>query len=259
MAPVVALISVLLFGLCAGQITNPNVDTLHCCPQSWTRLGSLFPLPRDCDDIRLQGGGINGPFTIYTQDVNSCDPVQVYCQHDNNGGGWTVIQSRRFGNVNFIRGWEEYKYGFGTLRGDFWLGLENIHKITHQGRYELWVELEDFRGERREAMYTFFRVGSEETNYTMSLGRYHGGNAGDAMALHRGQPFSTFDRDNDAWTGNCAEQYSGAWWYRTCHHANLNGLYLRGRNNQYGKGIIWVQWRGFNYSLKFAQMKIRPM
>lgn len=35
--------------------------------------------------------------------------------------------------------------------------------------------------------------------------------------------FSTFDVDNDNYTGNCAATYPGGWWFNRCHSAYLNG------------------------------------
>lgn len=44
-----------------------------------------------------------------------------------------VIQNRFDGSVNFLRGWTDYKHGFGNMATEFWLGLEKIHMITNQG------------------------------------------------------------------------------------------------------------------------------
>ena len=85
------------------------------------------------------------------------------------------------------------------------------------------------------------------------------GNAGDSLSYHRGCPFSTNDRDNDFWYSNCAARFKGAWWYRSCYTSNLNGLYYRGRHSSYADGVNWFHWKGHHYSVKRAEMKIKPV
>ncbi|CAH3149320.1 unnamed protein product [Porites evermanni] len=90
------------------------------------------------------------------------------------------------------------------------------------------------------------------------LGAYTG-TAGDSLGLHRGMAFSTKDRDSDSYKGNCAQEFKGAWWYVTCHVSNLNGLYLYGNHSSYANGVNWSTWRGYHYSVKRAEMKIKPV
>ena len=78
------------------------------------------------------------------------------------------------------------------------------------------------------------------------------------MAYHKGCKFSTTDQDNDNSGANCAQKFSGAWWYNACHGSNLNGAYLNGKRQTFGHGIQWAAWKTFYYTLKFTEMKIRP-
>ena len=38
------------------------------------------------------------------------------------------------------------KEGFGNLNGEFWLGLDKIHRLTVSGGYKLRIDLEDIHG-----------------------------------------------------------------------------------------------------------------
>lgn len=82
---------------------------------------------------------------------------------------------------------------------------------------------------------------------------------GDSLLKHSGMRFTTKDRDSDHSENNCAAFYRGAWWYRNCHTSNLNGQYLRGPHASYADGVEWSSWTGWQYSLKFSEMKIRPL
>ena len=58
-----------------------------------------------------------------------------------NGGGWTVIQRRIDGQVDFQRTWEEYKNGFGDINGEYWLANEFIHQMT-SGKSNVLIKIE---------------------------------------------------------------------------------------------------------------------
>ena len=54
------------------------------------------------------------------------------------------------------------------------LGNTNIHRITSQGYYDLKIDLEDFEGNTRYALYKNFSVSSEDDFFTLSIGTYSG-------------------------------------------------------------------------------------
>uniref|UniRef100_A0A8C9W6P2 Tenascin R (restrictin, janusin) n=1 Tax=Scleropages formosus TaxID=113540 RepID=A0A8C9W6P2_SCLFO len=212
----------------------------------------LFPTPQNCAQHLLNGESLSGVYTIY---VNR-DPsqgVQVYCDMVTDGGGWIVFQRRQNGLTDFSRKWSDYRTGFGNLEDEFWLGLDNIQKITSQGRYELRIDMRDGQ-ETVYANYDKFSIGDARNLYKLRIGEYNG-TAGDSLSYHQGRPFSTKDRDNDIAVTNCALSYKGAWWYKNCHRANLNGKYGESRHSQ---GINWYHWKGHEFSIPFVEMKMRP-
>ncbi|KAG8534596.1 hypothetical protein GDO81_019049, partial [Engystomops pustulosus] len=105
-----------------------------------------------------------------------------------------------------------------------------LHQITSSGSYELRVDLRAGE-ETAYAFYDDFRVEAEKEQFRLRLGQYRG-TAGDSMSYHNNMMFSTRDRDTQRRILPCAMSYRGAWWYRNCHYANLNGLYNNNKDHQ---------------------------
>ncbi|XP_054690086.1 tenascin-R isoform X1 [Grus americana] len=219
---------------------------------TFTTGGRVFANPQDCAQHLMNGDTLSG---IYTISINGdlSQRVQVYCDMTTDGGGWIVFQRRQNGLTDFFRKWADYRVGFGNLEDEFWLGLDNIHKITSQGRYELRIDMRDGQ-EAAYAYYDKFSIGDSRSLYKLRIGDYNG-TSGDSLTYHQGRPFSTKDRDNDVAVTNCAMSYKGAWWYKNCHRTNLNGKYGESRHSQ---GINWYHWKGHEFSIPFVEMKMRP-
>ncbi|KAH8398971.1 hypothetical protein KR222_005825, partial [Zaprionus bogoriensis] len=183
-------------------------------------------------------------------------PFLVRCDEDAPSGGWTVIMRREDGSVNFYRYWEDYKHGFGNVNGEFFIGLEKLHFLTKGLNQELLIQMENWAGVQKFSRYDRFSIGSEKEHYILSnLGEYSG-DAGDDLVGHLNAKFSARDRDNDIYEGNCAQMYTGGWWYKKCHSCNLMGRY---NESTYGKGINWNGFNGLNDSLRRVQMMIRTL
>ena len=75
--------------------------------------------------------------------------------------------------MDFHRKWSDYKNGFGNLEGEFWLGLEKIHRLT-KSQSKLRVDLEDFDGNIAYADYKMFLVANESKKYQLSVETYSG-------------------------------------------------------------------------------------
>uniref|UniRef100_A0A4W5RLP9 Fibrinogen gamma chain n=1 Tax=Hucho hucho TaxID=62062 RepID=A0A4W5RLP9_9TELE len=239
---------------------------------------------KDCQDIANKGAKTSGLY--YVKPLKAKEQFLVYCEIDSFGRGFTVLQRRRDGSVDFNKDWIQYKEGFGYLSPDdttdFWLGNEKMHLLSTQSSipYVLRIELTDWVGNKKYADYAMFKVGPEVDMYRLTYAYYFGGDAGDAFdgfdfgddpsdkfyTSHNGMQFSTSDKDNDKFQGNCAMQDGSGWWMNRCHAAHLNGKYYQGGKytekdtgeSGYDNGIIWATWHSRWYSMKETTMKIIP-
>ncbi|XP_028848617.1 angiopoietin-related protein 7 [Denticeps clupeoides] len=211
----------------------------------------------DCASLYSKNYKISGEYRLPADDFLGTPDLDVYCDMETNGGGWTLIQRRKVGLSSFNRDWKQYKSGFGTIRGDFWLGNDNIFRLTRQPT-TLRIEMEDWEGETRYAEYKFFTIANELNSYKLFIANYSG-TAGDSLRYHNNTNFSSKDKDNDKCVDNCADLRKGGYWYNCCTDSNLNGMYYRlGKHTKNSDGITWYGWHGPSYSLKKVEMKIRP-
>ncbi|KFP83572.1 Fibrinogen-like A, partial [Acanthisitta chloris] len=89
--------------------------------------------PKDCSE--LPSGSSSG---IYLIQPKGLQPIVVYCEISREDGAWTVIQrNQRDTPVTWDESWSTYKYGFGNVRTEYWLGTEYIHQITKQKVYQV--------------------------------------------------------------------------------------------------------------------------
>lgn len=190
--------------------------------------------------------------------------MNVWCDMDTERGGWTVIQRRQDGSVNFTQNWNGYAFGFGNPNSEYWLGNEYLHVMTRANNYTLRIDLWDWEGDEAYAIYEHFAVSNEADGYRLIISNYSG-TAGDSfLSYHQNMRFSTYDKDYDLWFSSCARKDQSGWWYRDCGYCTLNGLYVEGGTIPISadgliKGIIWFHWkRRYSYSLKKVEMKIKP-
>ncbi|XP_049549372.1 angiopoietin-1-like [Anopheles darlingi] len=239
--------------------TEKNVSTTTEVPQPLTTTTTTTTTtPKDkqptfssCKDVPSNESG-----TYLIRVNNDSEPFKVYCEQHSFGGGWIVFQYRFDGSLDFYRGWDEFRDGFGDLNKEFWLGLDKVHQITSGRKHELMVELKDFDGTYAYARYDAFEIGSESDQYDLKLLGNHSGTARNGMYSNKGAKFSTKDRDNNAAYKYCAQYFAGAWWYCnwSCTYANLNGRYINANDS---KSMFWYS---FNFNgLSYSRMMIREL
>ncbi|VDI61655.1 Hypothetical predicted protein [Mytilus galloprovincialis] len=195
----------------------------------------------------------SGVFKIQPEGVST--GMMVYCDMNTGSGGWIVIQNRYDGSVNFYETWNQYKNGFGSLSGEFWLGNDNLNTLTYSNKYMLRVDLTDNSGNQRYAEYYIFRVSDEADSYRLIIGEYYG-NAGDGMSYNNNQIFHTKDQDSTVgYNGRvCSLDRYGGFWFDRCTWANPNGHWLPGI--EAWDSNHWYQWLKTEGLAKIS-MKIR--
>ncbi|XP_029308901.1 LOW QUALITY PROTEIN: angiopoietin-related protein 4 [Cottoperca gobio] len=240
------------------SLRNSNTDAQSAVAE---QRDSPVEMASDCHELFLRGETTSGVYTI--QPINA-EPFKVFCEMTAEGG-WTVIQRRQDGSVDFDQQWQAYEKGFGSLNGEFWLGLEKIHSIAKDGGYILNIKLCDWSRDSAD-MRLPFHLGGEETKYLLTTWKAEAFSplesslGTDATAAC---PFSTSDQDNDQKNDiNCAKHLSGGWWFSNCGRSNLNGRYFQSpppkQRHQRKQSIFWKTFRGRYYPLKSSSMRIGP-
>ena len=179
-----------------------------------------------------------------------------------NGGGWTVLLKRQDGSVDFHLNWADYKNGFGNFEGEHWLGLENMYLLTNLSGVtaQLRVDLADWEGNTALPSMTNSQL-VMRTVTTPSL--YRGTSLPVQLETHLHLTImnrASAQLIETMILGLITVFFQGSWWYNACYYNFLIGKYFNsgGPRSSPQYGIIWSTWTGFDYSLCYADMKIRP-
>ncbi|KAF4789093.1 Tenascin [Turdus rufiventris] len=299
----------------SGALRSKMIQTIL------TTTGLLYPYPKDCSQALLNGEATSGIYTIYLNG-DKAQPLQVFCDMGEDGGGWIVFLRRQNGKQDFYKNWNTYVAGFGDPKDEFWiakmkdstLGLIKLHPIglcpsiqpvqiplqsppTSQ-HIDTCSQLSVICKFTNEGINTLIHVINENIEQNRTQHRPLEDTTGDSMTYHNGRSFSTFDKDHDSAITNCALSYKGAFWYKNCHRVNLMGRYGDNNHSQLGhptapalgvpetgaanegvtydlspptpdlppltsdlspsQGVNWFHWKGHEYSIEFAEMKLRP-
>lgn len=184
--------------------------------------------PANCYEIHSDMiGQRDAVYHIYP-DPDSEAGVKVYCEM--NRGGWTRIFNRinkspvafdrqaiwvrstlnSFQNDFILRTWNEYKTGFGDINGNYWIGLNEMQKMTFRNKMVLRIELWNTKTDHQFIEYDSFLVYSEENDFKVEVGKSDRATLVDWFAHHSGNIFGTKDRGN--FNKTCS-MYKGAWWF----------------------------------------------
>ncbi len=213
-------------------------------------------------------------------------PLEVYCDQSRDGGGWMLLATSATGMSSSEKlavggdgsatvtatdgttvaagGWDMYtQNGYGTpspSTGFYWMPLGAWSAFTSTySQNDFFIDNQGGNGDP-DLSHTDFSISG--STYAISWG-----GCGSSWILRnsyssctsndiRGQAFTTWDRDNDTWSSNCARNnvsYNGGWWYTNCwqnsmFHRNNNfvGSWYRNANasaSQVSRMVIWIRER----------------
>ena len=264
--PIIILIS-FNTGITANSYCDQQLKQLHTTTRNIKQKCSIKNIViKTCCDVNALNLFTTPPAAAVYQMRCWCGGIwsttSVFCDTQTADGGWTVIQRRKDGSVDFNRPWSDYEKGFGDLNGEFWYGLKSMNCLTQTGQWELRVDFEFQNKTRSYLHYNVFKVGSATDEYPLTISGFTGITPTDPFATgrHNGQKFSTYDNDNDKdSSNNCAVNIgnakdNGGWWYADKYCWNINP------NKNYNASHIWFIKLASNwYNPRWIEMKIRPL
>ncbi|XP_071086595.1 microfibril-associated glycoprotein 4-like [Haliotis cracherodii] len=126
--------------------------------------------------------------------------------------------------LDYAVSWQQVKQGIPLYGGFYILGLENLHQLTKQGMYDMFIILYILGKPFGHLHYRNFRVDSEAEGYALHWDHFEPdtnifpgsdeyldgfGGAGDPNKNLNGARFGTYDND----VNGCAGSNNAAWWY----------------------------------------------
>ncbi|XP_076799723.1 fibrinogen-like protein 1 [Clavelina lepadiformis] len=255
---------------CQQQMHVNSIDSAETAQNIANLVGFL----KECTSIYTSGSTSSGIYPIWLKERFQF--TYVYCDMElvSSKKGWTTIQRRMNGEVNFNRGWDDYVRGFGNFRGEYWLGLENIYRLSRQTAEPteggqtvitdpaLGFDLEDWDGCKAFVDYYILWFSPKEFNYHLDIARPF--NASDCFKwppIYFGH-FSTPDVDNNKEDNrHCARELKSGWWYnrRRCEDSNLNQPYPKYKQDMTYYNMFWEGWycfSGTDTALRFVSMHL---
>ncbi|MCB9744168.1 MAG: hypothetical protein H6740_16340 [Alphaproteobacteria bacterium] len=190
-------------------------------------------------------------------DGDTSDAWQGWCDMTRDGGGWTLVVNNtqavtHSGNPTMTQAINDVLVRGGTLGSsltsfDLWVGVAEWGDIGTSSRIEVGASPSSLS---HQAFYTLSLNASADYRLTMSGGTISlGGNAPGIYAYHNGSRLSTYDDDNDSYSGNCASYYGHPWWYNSCWSGSFWGgtshqeapYWATSGSDYYAWGAIWLQ------------------
>ncbi len=220
--------------------------------------GSAAHPGTDCLDIKKQSPAAkSGLYWIEPVAAKPAAAFQVWCEMDTDGGGWTLLARTikaglTGGDKTTIRksSWNTHtQVGYGSPAAGsrlYWMPLERWRLLTKRWPANHFWSRTSATGVR----VTNLAIGDAAQKYKWS---WSGGVAGFNTLISQlnGAKFTTFDADNDSWSGNCSSTnigINGGFWYTDCYQLSM----------LHSNGNVYALYNNVSTSVAFNELYFRP-
>ena len=163
-------------------------------------------------------------------------------------GGWTRIMNRVDNTTAFYRSWSDYKYGFGDINGNHWLGFNSINNILSTGDFMVRFEFENTQLDYFEV--DLIKIGSESENFILTLGQLTNFTVKPYLEHNNRSEFRTYDYNFGS--NNCPNNYQAGWWFNNCYHFCSTCISDANQGHLY---CVIANWRTYNKFKIFIKRK----
>ena len=210
----------------------------------------VSPIYADCKDAYAKGERRSG---VYKINPDGGTPFEVYCKMTNDTitgtpPGTTLVLHRKDGSVNFNVDANSYRSLLGELKGEFFLGGDNLARLTNAAK-ELTVIVYPFEPDNTVgwAHYTNFKIASWSDRFRMTATGLYNSNVGDIMSSLNGDQLRTHDYEY----ASCVSNFGPNWTANNpCHYFNPLGRYLYGYTTSFATGICYQSYISYHYSFR---------